>query len=297
MVWDADHLPYFMVGVPEPNGVSHCEDPLCESITTVPYVGPIRNSGQPQAITADGHPLLAGYSSERTWVDDRWVAGQGLWFARCDDQACTNTLVDPDAYSAHLSEPSNWVSMAVGADGNPVISYYDGVSNRDLKVAHCTDPDCASATISTLDSDGDVGLYNSTVVGSDGNPIISYYDRTHHDLKTAHCHDPECSSATFNAVDTIGWVGEYTSMALGDDGLPVIAYHHVGYRDLRLARCHDLDCSTASITTIDAPGWVGQYASLALDGHGHAFIAYSDGGRSHSTSTPHHVKLAVVPPR
>ncbi len=35
-------------------------------------------------------------------------------------------------------------SITIGADGLPVISYYDD-TNKDLKVAHCADPACASA--------------------------------------------------------------------------------------------------------------------------------------------------------
>ena len=47
-------------------------------------------------------------------------------------------------------------SVTIGADGLGLISYYD-VTNRDLKVAHCSDTACTSATLTTLDTAGSVG--------------------------------------------------------------------------------------------------------------------------------------------
>ena len=47
-------------------------------------------------------------------------------------------------------------SVTVGADGLGLISYYDD-TNADLKVAHCSNPACTAATLTTLDSAGHVG--------------------------------------------------------------------------------------------------------------------------------------------
>ena len=40
-----------------------------------------------------------------------------------------------------------------------------------------------------MDSVDDVGFYTSIVIGSDENPVISYYDFTNDDLKLVHCTD------------------------------------------------------------------------------------------------------------
>ncbi len=56
-------------------------------------------------------------------------------------------------------------SVTIGADGLGIISYIDD-TNEDLKVAHCDNTDCTSATTTTLDSAGVVGLWTSMVLGA-----------------------------------------------------------------------------------------------------------------------------------
>jgi len=77
-------------------------------------------------------------------------------------------------------------SIAIGTDGNPVISYLDD-TNGDLKVARCNDPACAGGgeTITAVDTAGNVGTDTSIAIGTDGNPVISYRDTTNSDLKVA----------------------------------------------------------------------------------------------------------------
>ncbi|MEZ5737986.1 MAG: hypothetical protein R3E68_00065, partial [Burkholderiaceae bacterium] len=82
-------------------------------------------------------------------------------------------------------------AIAIGSDGLPVISYHD-LTNGDLKVAHCVDAACSSATLSTVDGAGNVGGYTAIAIGSDGLPVISYYDATNDYLKVAHCGTRSC---------------------------------------------------------------------------------------------------------
>src|SRR5690349_7465340 len=126
-----------------------------------------------------------------------------------------------------------YTSIAIGADGLGLISYYDA-TNRDLKVAHCSNQMCTSATISSLDRTGDVGRYTSIALGSDGLGLMSYYDATNGDLKVAHCVDIACTSATLKTLDHSGNVGQYSSLTIGIDKLPLITYYDVTNGDLKI---------------------------------------------------------------
>ena len=69
-------------------------------------------------------------------------------------------------------------AIAIGADGLPVVSYYDA-TNGSLKVAKCVNAECTgTATITTVDSAGVVGQYTAIAIGTDSLPVMSYYDAT-----------------------------------------------------------------------------------------------------------------------
>ena len=78
-----------------------------------------------------------------------------------------------------MDDPPNDVgrypSIAIGADGLPVISYYDNTAET-LKVARCANADCTgAATITTVhDAANDVGAYGAIAIGADGLPVIRY---------------------------------------------------------------------------------------------------------------------------
>ncbi len=139
-----------------------------------------------------------------------------------------------------------YTSIAIGADGLPVISYQDA-TNGDLKAAHCADPACSGALVTTLDSAGDVGLYTSITVGVDRLPVISYRDGATGALKVAHCIDAACTGAALSKVDAAGGAegrnAIATSITIGADGLPVIAYAGGGNYDLKVAHCANAFCT------------------------------------------------------
>ena len=113
-----------------------------------------------------------------------------LRVVKCGNISCSSGNEINTVESGRFGE---YNSLSIGADGFPIISYYD-YANGNLKVAHCGDVSCSSGnTITTLDSAGDVGLYTSIVIGSDNLPIISYYDATNYDLKTVKCAKASCS--------------------------------------------------------------------------------------------------------
>ncbi len=136
-----------------------------------------------------------------------------------------------------------FTSITIGTDSLPVISYYD-FTNGDLKVAKCANSACSSGnTITSVDTGGDVGWFTSITIGTDGLPVISYYDFTNGDLKVAKCANSACSSGnTITSVDTGGDVGWFTSITIGTDSLPVISYYDHTNSHLKVAKCANSFC-------------------------------------------------------
>ncbi len=221
------------------------------------------------AIGTDGNPVVSYF--DRTNRD--------LKVAKCATPTCTG----PAAITAvdTVDDVGRYTSLAIGTDGNPVVSYYDN-TNGDLKVAKCANPACTgAATLAAVDNVvpfGFVGLYTSVAIGTDGNPVISYYDSTNGDLKVAKCANPSCTgTATLTAVDTADTVGEFTSLAIGPDGNPVISYRDTTNGDLKVAKCANPACTGAgTITAVDTAGSVGQSTSLAIGPDGNPVISYYD---------------------
>jgi predicted regulator of Ras-like GTPase activity (Roadblock/LC7/MglB family) len=218
------------------------------------------------ATGADGLPVIAYFDATN---DD-------LRVAHCGNPSCTsgNALTPVDS----AGDVGHHTSMAIGADGLPVIAYFDN-TNDDLKVAHCGNPSCTSGIVLTpVDSAGEVGLHSSMAVGADGVPVIAYYDFTNYDLKVAHCGNSSCTSGNaLTPVDSAGDVGLHTSMAVGADGLPVIAYFDLTNDDLKVAHCGNSSCTSGNVLApLDSAGYVGIDTSIAMGADGVPVISYYD---------------------
>jgi hypothetical protein len=162
--------------------------------------------------------------------------------------------------------------IAMGSDGYARISYFDGTnSNNDLKFAQCTNADCSTKNITTVDSTGDVGHYSGLAMGSDGYARISYYDFTNSDLKFAQCTNADCSTKNITTVDSTGSTGLYTSLAIGSDGFARISY--VGGTNFKFVQCTNADCSTKNITTLTTSSGGSLNTSIAMGSDGFARIA------------------------
>jgi len=97
-------------------------------------------------------------------------------------------VIDPSAFSTRIStlgDDASHTSVAIGVDGLGLISYYYATGS-DLKVAHCNDLACTTATTHTVDSIGSVGRESSVAIGVDGRGLISYRDNATGDLRVAH---------------------------------------------------------------------------------------------------------------
>jgi len=165
--------------------------------------------------------------------------------------------------------------------------YVDSVIDCDeeaiasLVLSNIVTPTSCALSVSTLDNNGDVGRASSMAIGTDGFPVISYWDKSNNNLKFIHCNSVDCS--TFDtpfALDNNGAVGQFSSMAIGTDGFPVIGYTDGTNSGLKVIHCTDIDCSTADTPTLLDSGSVGFDPSLKIGVDGFPVVSYSDWGNS-----------------
>jgi len=217
---------------------------------------------------ADGLPLLAFYDETRG----------DLKVSKCLDSTCSGRVATSTIDRA--GNVGSYVAMVIDPEGFPVLSYLDATSG-DLKVARCETSDCSGTkTITTLDSEGVVGLFTSMAIGEDGLPVISYFDRDRCALKVAKCNDPACSGGdeTLSILDKKGCVGLFSSLAISADGTPVIAYYDSKKGRLKVAKCRDAACTggKAIVSVVDESVSVGSFASIAIGADDLPVISYYD---------------------
>ena len=237
------------------------------------------------AIGTDGNPVVA-------------YNGHPVRLARCNDSICAggrDLLFPPDDNVTEftgggeiLSDVNGTyftgeASLAIGTDGNPVMSVYSGADDGDVSVTPCNDPSCAgnNETGNFIDGPGSVGRSPSIAIGTNGNPVVSYYDVTNGNLKVARCNDRACagSNETVSTVDSnAADIGQSSSIAIGTNGNPVVSYFDVTNGNLKVARCNDPACAggNETISTVDSTGNVGQFSSLAIGRNGNPVIGYYD---------------------
>lgn len=133
-----------------------------------------------------------------------------------------------------------------------------------------------------------VGDYVSMVIGSNGFPMMSYYDEDSDDLKLAICHNQLCSNPTITVVDATNDVGQWNQMQLNSSGHPVISYWDRTLGHIKLVVCGNVSCTAGNVyRTIDTTFNSGEFSVLALTSAGNPVIAYA------TFQPPIHLKLAV----
>jgi len=169
-------------------------------------------------------------------------------------------------------------------DGKPCVAYYDG-ANKDLKVAQLLggmpkDPN--QWFVSVLDSEGNVGFYNSIAISWTGDPMVCYYDSTNQDLKYTCLESSPFGLKSWAApviVDSDGNSGQYCCIGMlsGDAhpylaGMPVISYFHKATDQLRFAWFDGAEWQTRPV---DSAGWTGRYTSMKILDSGEPAICYN----------------------
>ncbi len=99
-----------------------------------------------------------------------------LKVAKCNNAACIGNSTTITTVDSGGDVGQN-TAIAIGADGLPVVSYYDA-TNGNLKVAKCVNAECTgTATITAVDSVGDVGQSTAIAIGADGLPVVELLRR------------------------------------------------------------------------------------------------------------------------
>ena len=165
--------------------VAKCDDANCFSSSTFAVddsPGVVVGMYPSITVPPDGRPLISYYDS----TNDR------LKVARCGNPACNsgNVRTTVDA-SANVGA---FTSIAMGADGLPVVSYRD-LTNQALKFVRCGNVACSSGNqITTVDAGNgtSVGNNSSVAVPDDGLPVISHRDQSNNTIKIVKCSNAAC---------------------------------------------------------------------------------------------------------
>ncbi len=133
------------------------------------------------AIGTDGLPVIS-------YLDMTYFPDYDLRVLKCGNAACSanNTITVVDGpHSVGM-----WNSIAIGADGLPIVSYQDTSIPYDLKVVKCGNASCSANNIVGFIGIGNHGAFSSIAIGFDGLPVIAYDSGK---LTVAKCADAACS--------------------------------------------------------------------------------------------------------
>ena len=217
--------------------VLHCNDPNCagggDSITS-PDMGTDVGRDTSLALDGSGNPVVSYFAA----------TGGDLKVLHCNDPDCAGggeSVTSPDTGGL----VGCYTSLALDGSGNPAVSYYD-LTNGELKVLHCNDPNCSGGDDSVTTPDkgpGDVGLSSSLALDGSGNPVVSYQDYTNRDLKLLHCGNPNCT------VEPVGGIAELPAA----DAAPLEAEDSSGGNAGILAGA--AAALTAAVVTLGVGAW------------------------------------------
>lgn len=254
--------------------LSHCDDPACspggDVTNTVDSTGDV---GKYTSIVLDagGFPVISYYD----------VTNTSLKVAHCNDASCAGNDESINTVD-NAADVGQFTSIALDANGFPVISYYDA-TGANLKVAHCNDANCAAGGDSVVTADSsanDVGQSTSLAM-TGGIPTVAYYDTTAQNVRVLRCGTSNCTSGTPNTVaSTVGVDPQNDSLALDASGFPVVSYlDDQGF--VAVSHCNDAACAPGGDTTnelIDPNGGVTfpAYTSIVLDTSGFPVVSYFD---------------------
>lgn len=215
--------------------VVHCTTVTCSGADEVVQLdGTLNDVGSYNAIAvgADGLPIISY----------RHASAGAVRVAHCGNRSCTagNTFTTVDAAAGPFGD----TSMAIGADGLPVISYYADATQA-LRVLHCGNATCTTGNVATTVDDlaGIVGRENALRIGADGLPIIAHVNYTTQRLRVSHCRDVACTVAdSSDLAPAQAFNGSRPAMAIDGGGIPTLFHYSPVGLALTVTRCGTPTC-------------------------------------------------------
>jgi Collagen triple helix repeat (20 copies) len=216
--------------------VAHCSSADCLSGST--------------QVTAIGSALLGPGivdTSVAIGVDGLGVmafGGGGITALRCSTVDCTtqtNAVICVGCQNS-TNPPFDSVSVAIGADGYPLIGYRTGGARQAAELIHCPQVNCNGATAATVEfADGvNLGGYSWVTAGVNGHALMTYRDATNSLLRAAYCVDFACSTFHLTTVDTTNT--EFSSVLTGVDGLPFVVAQSSATGQTKAFHCSNVFC-------------------------------------------------------
>ncbi|MGI5293102.1 hypothetical protein ACQEVF_58690 [Nonomuraea polychroma] len=166
--------------------VISCSDPACDQVRVTRPITPI-------------------------WRDLRRAPDSGDFEERLDES---------DDYGDQVG-----VSLAVRADGRPLIAYRSAVGGA-VRLLDCRTPDCRAADSRTLAPAGVEHAAPALVLDRSGRALVAYQDLAHRRLMLATCTGLDCTTTAVRNMRH--GPGPYLAMTLDAGGRPVIVWTDVG---------------------------------------------------------------------
>ena len=157
--------------------VAHCSDAACTSATTATLDSGDRGDWSSIAIGSDGLGLVSYFDRDTG----------SLKVAHCSNVLCSSAATA----TLDTGDTGGFTSLTIGSDDLGLITYEAPQTNQGpLKVAHCSNVACSTATIMTLDQSGN--LFGTAVTaGVDGQPLVAYHNDVS-GVHAVHCSNVFC---------------------------------------------------------------------------------------------------------
>jgi hypothetical protein len=228
-------------------------------------------------------------------------SAKDLVAAHCDNIECTSVTTHTIDSAGDIGRDA---SVKIGSDGLPIISYdaattATGTKIQDLKVAHCADVACSSATITTVDAASSVGGQPTALtIGGDGLATIAYVNINfgHSEIRAAHCLNLACTSSAINIIELLsqgdsGQVSITTSPA-GRTYITALDGPDIGAANdgLLLYSCTNPACAPVASRTIIEPNTtfrVPSKSSVTIGSDGLPLITYLSFGNPDRIDVAH----------